>query len=144
MGDCIVSGEDRGRAELDRLRAERDGARARDGGRQGPARKTGGGHWGIIDGLPASLAEGTSIKNGWTMIYADGAWHVNCLAIHPDWVLSVQMRLPNSKFKTWLKGLQYGASLCKSVASQLVYPQPEPVEPVGASASPSVTSTPQP
>lgn len=49
-----------------------------------------GGRWGIIDGLPPQLAAEVSIKNGYTS-YVDG-WHVNCLAIHHDWVLVVMMR----------------------------------------------------
>jgi hypothetical protein len=49
-----------------------------------------GGRWGIIDGLPPELAAEVSIKNGYTS-YVDG-WHVNCLAIHPDWVLAIMMR----------------------------------------------------
>jgi hypothetical protein len=82
--------------------------------------KQGGGRWGIIDGLPeAILAQGpVSIKNGWTMIYADNKWHLNCLAIADDWVLAVLMRYPNKL------GLDYGASVCRNVASQLVTTQP--------------------
>jgi hypothetical protein len=49
-----------------------------------------GGRWGIIDGLPPELAAQVSIKNGYTS-YMDG-WHVNCLAIHHDFVLAVMMR----------------------------------------------------
>ena len=52
-----------------------------------------GGRWGIIDGLPPELAQDISFKNGWT-VYVD-EWHVNCLAIHPDWVLNVMMRTWN-------------------------------------------------
>jgi hypothetical protein len=77
--------------------------------------KTGGGRWGIIDGLPASLRAGLSIKNGWTPINADGNWHLNCLAVHRDWVLSVLTRYPIEH------GLDYGANVCKSVAQQLVH-----------------------
>ena len=69
-----------------------------------------GGRWGIIDGLPAELVKDTSFKNGWTS-YKDG-WHVNCLAIHPDWVLSVMMR-------TW-RGLQEAAAGCAGIAAKLV------------------------
>lgn len=82
--------------------------------------KTGGGHWGIIDGLSKEiLAQGpVSIKNGWTLINADGLWHVNCLAVTDKWVLAVLMRYPGQN------GLSYGASVCASVASQLVTPEP--------------------
>jgi hypothetical protein len=72
-----------------------------------------GGRWGIIDALPADVAQDTSIKNGWTLLYEDGLWHVNCLAIHPDWVLTVLTRYPGKL------GKQYGAGLCKQVAQQL-------------------------
>jgi hypothetical protein len=78
---------------------------------------SGGGRWGIIDGLPKEIVErGVSIKNGWTLVGADGNWHVNCLAIAQDWVLAVLLRYPGTK------GLQYGANICKSVAQQLVVP----------------------
>ena len=69
-----------------------------------------GGRWGIIDGLPPELAKTTSIKNGWTL-YRDG-WHVNCLAVHEDWVLGVMIRTT--------RGLQAAADICKSVTTRLV------------------------
>ncbi|HKT01651.1 MAG TPA: hypothetical protein VJT31_19170 [Rugosimonospora sp.] len=80
--------------------------------------KTGGGRWGIIDGLPTSLAAQVSIKNGWTFIFADNLWHVNCLAILPSSVLVVMMRYaaPDS-----VTGLKVGAGICASVTRQLVY-----------------------
>jgi hypothetical protein len=68
-----------------------------------------GGRWGIIDGLPPELARETSIKNGWTS-YEDG-WHVNCLAVHPDWVLTVMIRTT--------KGLRAAAENCRAVATRL-------------------------
>ena len=70
-----------------------------------------GGRWGIIDGLPADLAATVSIKNGWTGGYPDG-WHINCMAISPDWILNVMTRVSS---------LQGGANVCKAVAQQLVY-----------------------
>ena len=75
----------------------------------------GGGRWGIIDGLPASMrnAEEISIKNGWTMINADQMWHLNCLAVTDNWVLAVLTRYPGRL------GLKYGANICKTVAEQL-------------------------
>jgi hypothetical protein len=83
--------------------------------------ESGGGRWGIIDGLPREIvARGVGIKNGWTPIAADGSWHVNCLAVASDWVLAVLMRYPVKQ------GLNYGAGVCKSVASQLVYQAPAP------------------
>ncbi|HEY2673461.1 MAG TPA: hypothetical protein VGJ07_24245 [Rugosimonospora sp.] len=77
-----------------------------------------GGRWGIIDGLPASLAQAAAIKNGWTYIYADARWHINCMAILPDSVLAVEMQFAGSQTS---KGLQVGADACASVARQLVY-----------------------
>jgi hypothetical protein len=68
-----------------------------------------GGHWGIIDGVPANIAADMSIKNGFTL-YMDG-WHINCLAITPHWVLGVMLVIPT---------LQNGADACASVARQLV------------------------
>jgi hypothetical protein len=73
-----------------------------------------GGRWGIIDALPPVLAQDTAIKNGWTLLYEDGKWHLNCLAIHPDWVLAVLTRYPGSL------GKQYGARLCQQVTQQLL------------------------
>ncbi|GIH10744.1 hypothetical protein Rhe02_88110 [Rhizocola hellebori] len=52
---------------------------------------TGGGRWGIIDGLPAPA--GVAIKNGWTRM-SDGEWDVNCLALHEKWVLAILMGYP--------------------------------------------------
>jgi hypothetical protein len=82
--------------------------------------ETGGGRWGIIDGLPAAIRQQSpvSIKNGWTLLNYDGKWHVNCLAVTDAWVLAVQTRYPGSR------GLDYGANVCESVAAQLVTPQP--------------------
>jgi hypothetical protein len=83
--------------------------------------RTGGGHWGIIDGLPENLQTEVSIKNGWTNIQADGLWHVNCLAIHADWVLAVQVRVPSNRALRQKDeaGLTNAASVCSSVAEQL-------------------------
>ncbi|HEU4421729.1 MAG TPA: hypothetical protein VFR67_04215 [Pilimelia sp.] len=76
---------------------------------------SGGGRWGIIDGLPQEIIDqGVGIKNGWTAIGADGKWHINCLAVAKEWVLAVLMRYPVTR------GLPYGANVCKSVAEQLV------------------------
>jgi hypothetical protein len=72
-----------------------------------------GGHWGIIDGLPANLVPDTSIKNGWTYYGADG-WHVNCLAINPAWVLNVMVRVQGNA-----KVPAVPAGVCQSVAQQL-------------------------
>ena len=71
-----------------------------------------------------------SIKNGWTPINYDGNWHVNCLAVNDKWSLAVMLRYPQKS------GLDYGAKVCASVATQLVTPQPGaalkvPQQPVG-------------
>jgi hypothetical protein len=112
MGECVADGRAAGPKWTKWVLTEMTKVR---GGVKDQQVKTGGGRWGIIDGLPKEiLRQGVSIKNGWTLIYADGNWHVNCLAITDDWVLAVLMRYPGSK------GLQYGANVCKSVAQQLV------------------------
>jgi hypothetical protein len=78
---------------------------------------SGGGRWGIIDGLPdVIVAQGIGIKNGWTLIDADDTWRVDCLAVHADWVLAVLLRYP-ARYGLW-----YGADACKKVAQQLVTP----------------------
>lgn len=77
-----------------------------DGTRQG-------GRWGIIDAFPPPLAAEVSIKNGYTS-YVDG-WHVNCLAIHADWVLVVMMR-------SW-SNLAGAAAGCAYVARGLLVPK---------------------
>lgn len=77
---------------------------------------TGGGRWGIIDGVPDTLARTLAIKNGWTAIGADSNWHLNCLAISDDWIMNVMTRYPVEN------GLQYGADVCADVARQLVTP----------------------
>jgi hypothetical protein len=80
--------------------------------------KSGGGRWGIIEGLPAEVQPTVAIKNGWTAHagswIGDNNWHLNCLAIGEDFVLAVEARYPISL------GLAYGAGLCKSVTQQLV------------------------
>ncbi len=70
-----------------------------------------GGRWGVISGLPAELAARVAIKNGWTL-HAGTGWHVNCLAIHPDWILVVQLRTGRS--------LDRSAAMCADVARALL------------------------
>jgi hypothetical protein len=72
----------------------------------------GAGKFGIITALPAEVASQTAIKNGW-VIKSDGKWHINCMAIGPDWVLSVMTVYPSSK------GMAVGQNTCSSVAKQL-------------------------
>jgi hypothetical protein len=74
------------------------------------------GRFGIITVLPAEVAAKTSIKNGW-IAKSDGKWHVNCMAIGPDWVLSVMTVYPASK------GMGHGIDICESVTQQLMAKQ---------------------
>jgi hypothetical protein len=120
MGLCVADGRAAGpqwtEYILEEMRHVQGTAAAKD-----QEETTGGGHWGIIDGLPKNLVPETSIKNGWTNIQKDANWHVNCLAIHTDWILVVQVRL---KSNTSLrqkdeKGLKNAASVCAQVAKQL-------------------------
>ncbi len=84
---------------------------------------TGGGRWGIIDGLPTNLVATTSIKNGWTAQVYDHNWHVNCLAINPDWVLAIEIHYrwtsPNDDWHQ-ADNLKQGADTCAAVTRQLV------------------------
>ncbi|MEU8259382.1 hypothetical protein AB0C02_01985 [Micromonospora sp. NPDC048999] len=129
LGDCIASGKAAGKKWTMWVLREMSNVR---GGVKDQHATSGGGRWGIIDGLPAEIkAQGpVSIKNGWTLLGYDGNWHVNCLAVTNKWSLAVMMRYPASR------GLGYGAQVCASVATQLVTPQPGaalkvPQQPVG-------------
>ncbi|WP_432833837.1 hypothetical protein [Dactylosporangium sp. CA-092794] len=68
--------------------------------------------FGITPALPQPDQAGTAVKNGW-IARSDGKWHVNCLAIGTDWVLSVLTVYPATK------GQDYGADICESVTHQL-------------------------
>ncbi|MFF5054068.1 hypothetical protein ACFY1S_12885 [Micromonospora sp. NPDC000663] len=131
LGDCIADGKAAGpkwtKWVLDQMSKVRGTTAAKD-----QKASSGGGRWGIIDGLPKSItAQGpVSMKNGWTPIAYDGNWHVNCLAVNGKWSLAVMLRYPIRS------GLDYGAQVCASVATQLVTPQPGaalkvPQQPVG-------------
>ncbi|MET7861714.1 hypothetical protein [Micromonospora taraxaci] len=131
VGNCIADGRAAGpkwtKWVLEQMAKVRGTTAAKD---QLPT--SGGGRWGIIDGLPKSItAQGpVGIKNGWTPINYDGNWHVNCLAVNDKWSLAVMLRYPIRS------GLDYGAKVCASVATQLVTPQPGaalkvPQQPVG-------------
>ncbi|MEV2236562.1 hypothetical protein [Micromonospora sp. NPDC049891] len=131
LGDCIADGTAAGpkwtKWLLSEMSKVRGSTAAKD---QGP--RSGGGRWGIIDGLPESItSQGpVSIKNGWTVLNYDGNWHVNCLAVTEKWSLAVMLRYPRGS------GLDYGSDVCASVASQLVTPQPGgalkvPQQPIG-------------
>ncbi|MFI6331618.1 hypothetical protein ACIBBG_25340 [Micromonospora chersina] len=133
MGDCIGDGTAAGPKWTKWVLTEM--ANVRGGVKDQKSVEVQGGHWGIVDGLPASItSQGpVSIKNGFTMLWADAQWHVNCLAVTDDWTLAVMMRYPGAGD---LRTPSYGAKVCASVATQLVTPQPGaalkvPQQPVG-------------
>ena len=68
--------------------------------------------FGIVDALPPDVAPTAAIKNGWLLDDA-GNWHVDCLAVLDDAVLSVLTVYPGGL------GLGYGAGLCRQVTAQL-------------------------
>jgi hypothetical protein len=117
LGDCIADGKAAGHRWTKWVLNEMANVR---GSVKEQQLRSGGGRWGIIDGLPAEIkAQGpVSIKNGWTQLAYDGNWHVNCLAIADRWSLAVMMRYPATT------SLSYGATMCASVATQLVTPRP--------------------
>ncbi|MFY1597679.1 hypothetical protein [Micromonospora sp. WMMD737] len=117
LGDCIADGKAAGPKWTSWVLDEMSKVR---GSVKSQSAKSGGGKWGIIDGLPAEIkAQGpVSIKNGWTPLNYDGNWHVSCLAVTDRWSLAVMLRYPQKS------GLEYGARVCASVATQLVTPQP--------------------
>ncbi|MGW5667003.1 hypothetical protein [Micromonospora sp. NPDC003776] len=121
MGDCIGDGTAAGPKWTKWVLNEM--ANVRGGVKDQKSDAVQGGHWGIIDGLPESItSQGpVSIKNGFTMLWADGQWHVNCLAVTDKWSLAVMMRYPGAGDP---KTPSYGAKVCASVATQLVTPQP--------------------
>lgn len=112
LGACLVDGVAAGPTWtpwlLEEMRQVVGGTSAAE---QEPTR--GGGRWGIIDGVSSEVASTLAIKNGWTSIKSDGNWHVNCLAISNDWIMSVMLRYPAGE------GLDYGAQVCATVASRL-------------------------
>ncbi|GAB3358533.1 hypothetical protein RMN56_11150 [Micromonospora halotolerans] len=129
LGDCVGDGKAAGKKWTKFVVDEMAKVR---GSVEDQQERSGGGHWGIIDGLPESItSQGpVSIKNGWTKLAYDGNWHVNCLALSDKWSLAVMMRYPAKS------GLEFGAKVCASVATQLVTPQPGaalkvPQQPIG-------------
>ncbi|MEU8152463.1 hypothetical protein AB0B94_02205 [Micromonospora sp. NPDC048986] len=131
MGDCIADGVAAGPNWTKWVLSEMSKVQGTTADKDQQL-KQGGGRWGIIDGLPTQIkTQGpVSIKNGWTMLWADVQWHLNCLAVTDKWTLAVMMRYPQKS------GLDYGAKVCASVATQLVTPAPGaalkvPQQPVG-------------
>jgi hypothetical protein len=108
LGLCVADGRAAGRKWTPWVLSEMKQVRGT------VAEEPAGGRWGVVDALPAGLVKDTAIKNGWTLLYDDGMWHLNCLAVHPDWVLAVLTRYPGKL------GKQYGAGLCKQVTEQLL------------------------
>jgi hypothetical protein len=116
MGECVADGRAAGPEwtswVLEQMRNVRGTVKQQQ-------LKSGGGRWGIIEGLPVEVQPTVSIKNGWTAHtgswIGDNMWHLNCLGIIGDeFVLAVEARFPVAL------GLAYGAGLCKSVTEQLV------------------------
>jgi hypothetical protein len=101
LGQCIADGTAAGPG-TDWLLAEMKDVR-------------GEGRFGIIDALTSSDASNVSIKNGWTLHYDDGIWRVNCLAIHPDWIIAVMTTYEGND-----DDLTYGAAVCAQVTTQLL------------------------
>ncbi|WP_026268463.1 hypothetical protein [Micromonospora sp. CNB394] len=129
LGDCIADGRAAGPTWTKWLLSEMTKVA---GSVSKQSARSGGGRWGIIDGLPATIkSQGpVHMKNGWTQLAYDGNWHISCLAFTDKWSLSVMMRYPGGS------GLSYGAKMCAAVATQLVAPQPGaalkvPQQPVG-------------
>lgn len=73
------------------------------------------GRFGIIEALPAAVAPGTAIKNGW-LLRDDKQWHIACLAIGDGWVLGVMARYPETL------GKDHGSRICRDVTRQLLPP----------------------
>lgn len=113
LGECLANGTAAGPVWTPWLLNEMRNVQGSTAAKEQWATR-GGGRWGIIDGVPGSMAATVAIKNGWTSIGSDGNWHLNCLAIGDDWSMSVMMRYPSSL------GLDYGAGVCRDVASQLL------------------------
>jgi hypothetical protein len=103
MGACIADGRAAGKKWtnwlLDEMRAVR-----------------GVGDFGIRQAFSADVAATIAIKNGWVTRDALGEWHVNCLAIGDKWALGVMTHYPANL------GYEYGAKICKDVATKLKTP----------------------
>jgi hypothetical protein len=120
LGQCVAAGRAAGPTWTPWLLKAMRNVR---GGVADQQAHTGGGHWGIIDALPPAIATDTAIKNGWTPQVYDHNWHINCLAIHPDWVLAIELRYPwTSPDGNWAhaRNLQPGADACRQVTRQLL------------------------
>jgi hypothetical protein len=130
-GLCVADGRAAGKYTDQLLTWMREVEGGVDDQVHSPKMHTGGGHWGIIDGLPGELAAEASIKNGWEPENDTHDWNINCLAILHDYVLTVMVRYPWTASNIppgtdwasqylYFDNLQPGADACKSVATQLV------------------------
>jgi hypothetical protein len=99
LGECVVNGTAAGPTWTNWLLTQMRQIR-------------GAGDFGIADALPSGQASQVSYKNGWTAHSTDGLWRVNCLALHPKWILAVMVQYPARL------GLKYGESMCTQVAQQ--------------------------
>lgn len=75
------------------------------------------GDFGIRHAFPPAQRSEIAIKNGWIDRDYDGNWHVNCLAIGDTWIMGVMVRYPIRL------GYEYGAELCRSLATEHLLPQ---------------------
>ncbi|HEX5543074.1 MAG TPA: hypothetical protein VFX60_16180 [Micromonospora sp.] len=110
LGRCVTDGRAAGPSWTEWVRKELTKVR----GSLAEVDQPFGGRWGIIDGLPAELADGAGIKNGWIIVKSEGEWHVNCLGVADRWSLAVLTRYPADR------GLKYGAEACAKVTAQLL------------------------
>lgn len=74
----------------------------------------GSGNFGARRVLPTPLAGALAVANGWLLQERARLWHLSCLAVDRDWVLSVLTRYPKRL------GLRHGKSLCDAIGSQVI------------------------
>jgi len=72
------------------------------------------GNFGVRLALTPAVRPTVAIGNGWALRDEDASWHISCLAIGRDWVLSTLARYPQAL------GLNYGRNQCRTVGGQLV------------------------
>jgi hypothetical protein len=101
LGDCIASGVAAGPKWTKWLLQQMRDVR-------------GEGDFGPRLAVAKSLRSQIAIKNGWFQRPEDGLWHLACLAVAPDWIISVLQRYPARL------GLDYGKKACQEVAAQVL------------------------
>lgn len=72
------------------------------------------GDFGPREAVAPKLRSQVAIKNGWFERPEDGMWHIACLAVAPDWIMSVLQRYPARL------GLDYGKRACREVAEEIL------------------------